>query len=467
MRAILFVATRTFVLLLAIIPAAAYADTLSDLRTAVDGLKVDYEQRIQLLEQRIAQLEVAATQAPAEPAAAAAPPAATAATQTPARSNGNAFNPALSLILAGTYSNLSHDPANFQIAGFIPGSNEAGPGARGFNLGESELTIAANVDPYFFGNVTASVSGDNSISIEEAYFRTTALTHGWTLKGGRYFSGLGYLNSLHAHAWDFVDQPLAYQALLGTQYAQDGAQLKWLAPTDTLIEVGVEAGSGRNFPGAARTANGLNAATGFIHLGGDAGDSASWRAGLSLLQTHAENRRYLATDGADVAVSNAFSGDSKTWAADFIWKWAPHGNSTRRQLKLQGEYLRRTESGSIIFDADARALTGAYRSQQSGWYLQSVYQFRPRWRVGLRYDSLDSGTTRIGALPGGVTTSFAFPHLQAATPTRTTVMLDFSPSEFSRLRTQFAQDRSGRGTADHQFYLQYLFSVGAHGAHNF
>jgi hypothetical protein len=85
----------------------------------------------------------------------------------------------------------------------------------GFNLGESELTIAANVDSYFFGDLTASVSGDNEISIEEAYFRTTALTHGLTIKGGRFFSGLDYLNDVHARAWDFVDQPLVYQALPG------------------------------------------------------------------------------------------------------------------------------------------------------------------------------------------------------------------------------------------------------------
>ena len=46
---------------------------------------------------------------------------------------------------------------------------------------------------------------------------TYNLGEGLTLKGGRFYSGVGYLNSQHAHRWDFVDNPLAYQAFLGQQ----------------------------------------------------------------------------------------------------------------------------------------------------------------------------------------------------------------------------------------------------------
>ncbi len=456
-------AVRALAPLLLAMSSPVFADPLGDLRAELEALKASNALRIEQLEQRIAQLEATAATARSEP-----PSVAPAMPSARAASGGaNAFNPAVSLILAGTYRNLSADPADYRIAGFVPGGSEVGPGARGFDLGESELTLAANVDPYFFGNLTAAVSGNNEISVEEAFFRTTALTRGFTIKGGRFFSGLGYLNAVHAHAWDFVDQPLAYQALLGNQYAQDGAQLKWLAPTDLFLEVGLEAGSGLNFPGTTRTANGVNASSGFVHVGDDLGDSASWRSGLSLLRSNAENRSYLSTDGAGVPVSNAFTGNTHTWVADFILKWAPHGNSTERQLKLQGEYLRRTETGTLTFDTDVRALPGAYHSQQTGWYLQGVYQFRPRWRAGLRYDSLDSGDTRIATLPGGVLPGFAFPELRSTTPKRTSVMLDWNPSEFSRLRAQFAWDQARLHASDQQLFLQYLYSLGAHGAHKF
>ena len=68
----------------------------------------------------------------------------------PATSAGRAltaFNPAISVILAGNYAHLSEDPESYAIAGFIPSGDEIGPGERSFNVGESELTFSANVDP--------------------------------------------------------------------------------------------------------------------------------------------------------------------------------------------------------------------------------------------------------------------------------------------------------------------------------
>jgi hypothetical protein len=46
-------------------------------------------------------------------------------------------------------------------------------------------------------------------------------------------------------------------------------------------------------------------------------------------------------------------------------------------------------------------------------------------------------------------------------------MLDWSPTEFSRLRLQFARDKSRAGSADDQLYLQYIMSMGTHAAHAF
>lgn len=53
------------------------------------------------------------------------------------------------------------------------------------------------------------------------------------------------------------------------------------------------------------------------------------------------------------------------------------------------------------------------------------------------------------------------------TPTRTTIMFDYSPSEFSRMRMQLAQDNSRQGLTDTQFFMQYIMSLGAHGVHKF
>ncbi|HYL71191.1 MAG TPA: hypothetical protein VEY89_07820, partial [Candidatus Dormibacteraeota bacterium] len=163
-----------------------------------------------------------------------------------------------------------------------------------------------------------------------------------------------------------------------------------------------------------------------------------------------------------------FGGTSRTWIIDGTLKWAPHGDPTHHQFKLQGEWMRRTEDGELAFDVTGRDLVGGYHSQQSGWYLQAVYEFIQRWRAGIRYDSLSAGTPYLGLVSAGVLPPGAFPTLAAASPERTTVMVDWSLSEFSRLRAQYALDEARAAhERDRQLLLQYIFSIGAHGAHKF
>lgn len=442
---------------------AGSADDPVTLRSELAKLKADYATRIEALEARIALLEAAAAhpQPLPEPEPPSPPPP-------DARGGATAFNPAISLIIGGGYSHTSRAPHDWQLAGFMPSGGEVGPGERSFNLGESELTLSANVDPYFSATMTAALSGEGDIEVEEAFFRTLALPAGFTAKGGRFFSGLGYLNEVHAHAWDFADQPLVYQALFGNQMVQDGLQVKWLAPTDLFVEFGAEAGNGNAFPGTHRDRNGLSARVLFAHIGGDLGASTSWRAGGAWLDQRAEHRSYDDTNALGDPVVGAFTGKSQTWVVDAVLKWAPNGDATRRQLKVQGEYMRRRESGELAYDVDSLDLAGLYRSDQSGWYLQTVYQFTPRWRVGARYDALDSGRPRIALIADGTLPAGAFPLLRGADPDRMTLMLDWNPSEFTRLRAQYAwDDARDEGPRDRQFRLQYLFGIGAHGAHKY
>lgn len=436
---------------------AAQATTNDDLRTIreqIRQLKESYEQRIAQLEQRLQQAEAnskAATQTPA---------AAPQATHSVA-SGDSAFNPAVSLILSGTYGNLQRDPA-VAPTGFAMSANNSGH-TQGFSLKESELGIAASIDPQFRGMVTVALAQYGGVSVENAFVQTTALGAGFNLKFGRFFSGIGYLNEQHAHAWDFVDQPLVYRTLWDNQLGEDGVQLKWLAPAGTFVELGAELGRGRGFPGSDRQKNGLGAGALFAHVGDDIGASHSWRAGLSLHQTRRDNAASSnVPDKSGNLVSNSFSGDSKTAGLDFVWKYAPNGNSTLTNFKLQGEYFRRRESGRLSYDLGGANVADSYANTQSGWYLQSVYQFVPRWRAGLRYDGLASGTANIGALnAANVIGDYGY------TPWRGTLMLDYSPSEFSRLRVQFAHDQSRQHLPDNQLFVQYVMSLGAHGAHQF
>ena len=138
---------------------------LAQIREQIKQMKESYEARIQSLEKRLQQAESTAGNAldKAGKAEEKAVQAAAAPTASPSASAG-AFNPEMSLILSGTYANLSQDPANYRIGGFLPNGGEIGPGQRGFSLGESELAIAANIDPYLRGQFTLAVTPENTVA---------------------------------------------------------------------------------------------------------------------------------------------------------------------------------------------------------------------------------------------------------------------------------------------------------------
>ena len=467
--------TFAFAVVAALASNTALADDpeLAHLREEMKQLQRNYEERMQALEKRLTQAEARAARAESSAEQAAGQAAKTVAASS--RPSGeNAFNPAISLIMQGTWARTSQDPNNFFISGFVPSGGEVGPPKRSFGVGETELTFSANIDPYFRGVAIASLTPDNSVEVEEAYFQTLALPGGFTLRGGRFLSGIGYLNEIHQHAWDFQDAPLAYKAFLGGRYVQDGLQLRWVAPAPIFVEVGGEIASGESFPGNDRNKNGAGSFSLFAHLGGDIGESYAWRGGVSYLRTSARNRAFEDRDSVGNTVINSFDGRARVWIVDGVLKWAPNGNSTQRNVKLQAEYFRSDQDGALTFDDSAAgaprfgALTDSFRSRQSGWYAQAVWQFMPRWRLAYRYDALRYGDVGIGVVTNGLGPATAdFGQLSPYNPSRNTAMVDFSPSEFSRLRLQFAQDKSRMGATDNQVLLQYLHSLGPHGAHRF
>lgn len=411
-------------------PLTAHASVEDDLH--------DLREQMQQLEKRLQQTEQAAQASPRT------------------ASNEGAFNPAISLILSGTYGSLEKNP-DLPATGFTLLPNKHGY-SKSFNLKESELGISANIDPQFRGVATFAIAPEGGISAENAYVQTSALGNGFNFKMGRFFSGLGYLNEQHAHAWDFVDQPLVYRVFWDNQLGEDGLQLKWLAATETLLELGAEVGRGRGYPGSDRKDNnGAGADVIYLHIGDDIGANQSWRVGISQHQT----KRVDATADA-FDVKNTYYGESQTRGVDVVWKYAPNGNTSKASFKLQGEYFQRKENGRLTYDTAGSNLTDVYNVTQSGWYVQGVYQFMPRWRAGLRYDQLNSGNAEVGAsIAANVSSSYNY------TPTRSTLMIDYSPSEFSRLRLQLAQDQSRQGLSDNQLFMQYVMSLGAHGAHSF
>ncbi len=356
-------------------------------------------------------------------------------------------NPNISLVL-NTFAYTSNLGREELAIRNIPGYTKAGiENRKGFNLDSAELFLFSPVDPYFNLYATIPVTEDGA-EVEEAYFLTTSLPYGLQLRSGKFKSSFGRINSQHPHAWDFVDIPLAYKVFSGPEgITEKGAQFTYLPPLPFYALLGAEVLQGENdilFGTDAEA--GPHAYTFFAKASFDLTDNSTILFGPSVM-TGTTKTNSLADD-------TEFRGTSTLYGLEFTYKWKP---SKTKGLTVQSEYLYRKQDGDLE-DAIAATIEPLRRSQD-GLYLQSIYQFG-RWRLGARYDGLDLFNKDFTL--AGVSPDFG------NKPWRASGMIDFSPTEFSLIRLQYNHDESGRdGKTNHEWFLQFVMGIGAHGAHPF
>jgi len=310
------------------------------------------------------------------------------------QASSNSFNPAISVILEGVYASYKNDPENYELPGYALGG-EAGLAPEGFSLGHSEIILSNNIDDKFYGQFTLAIAdhdGETVVELEEAFFETLSLGYGFTVRGGRFYSGIGYLNQQHQHAWDFYDAPLIYRGLFGEQYLDDGLRMSYVAPTDLYLELGTEVFAGGKYP-AGGEHSGTGSWTAFLNVGGDVGVSHSWQSGVSYWSADNIEREYGGHDHGGVGEVPLFEGDSDIVGFNAVYKWAPNGNYLEQNVKLQFEYFSRDEQGALTLLNSSPLETSTLNSRQDGWYAQAVWQFVRTWSVGVRYDMVDSDNT--------------------------------------------------------------------------
>ena len=171
-------------------PSPVYADDLAELKGEIHQMRTEYEQRIQQLEKRLAQAEKIANDTVRTDT--------TTVKTNPATNsrNANSFNPAISMVLNSQFSNYSQETDDYELSGFSL-QGESGLATKGFSLGESEMTLSASVDQLLFAQTTLALhddEGTTEVNIEEAFIETLALSNGLTIRAGRFFSPIGYLN---------------------------------------------------------------------------------------------------------------------------------------------------------------------------------------------------------------------------------------------------------------------------------
>jgi hypothetical protein len=385
----------------------------------------------------------------------------------------NRFNPDLSLIadfaLVGT-SLGDRSAKTLTVPGFIDQADR-GDKLRGINFNYLELAMSAAVDPYFdfFGVVTFDPSG---VEVEEAYVDTRQLPFGFQLRMGKFFSSFGRLNGMHQHVWDFYDQPLVYEAFMGVEgWKNPGLRVSWTAPVDFLVQLTFEVfqGVSADSPLFNATAYDLTAANGTnlsskapfvpaLYVGSaktsfDSGNHV-FLLGASAMYGHSTQARIegMSTDMAFSAPATML------YDGELTYKYLL---SSYRSLTWQSEYLGRVSSGDLALASDG--LIHAADKKQGGFYSQLIWRFDEpgQWRVGARFDLLTQNSFTVDGVGQSLDNMLA----------RYTTMLEFSPSEFSRFRLQYAYDRSrfldGLPKPIHEVLLQVNIAVGPHGAHSF
>lgn len=342
----------------------------------------------------------------------------------------------------------------------VPGLETGGhdPAQRGFTLQNLEFVFDGAVDPYFRGqaNVVVQITpdGETNVELEEAYATTTSLPHNLQVKVGQYFTEFGRINPTHPHSWDFVDQPLVSGRMFGGDGLRSvGARVSWLMPLPFFSEISLSVQNARG-----ETATSFGGVAGDTVFGRTL-DPAVVKTGSDLLYVPRYAASFDLTDtqtlvvGASAALGPNGTGagaDTTIRGVDAYWKW----KSARAQkgfpfVKVQAEAMSRR------YDAAATPELPAATFRDHGGYGQIVWGVKPMWTVGVRYDTVGGD---VGDDP-----------LDAAFLARRRASLEATwyPTEYSKLRLQFAHDdRDGLRDA-RSAWLQFEFLLGAHAAHKF
>jgi hypothetical protein len=384
---------------------------------------------------------------------------------------GRAFNPAISIIPDANYymdnrrgraSTLIRQADGFAVAeDEDPATTDP---ERGFNLREVEAAFAGTIDPYFDVWATVVLQRD-SIQAEEAYVQTRRFIPGLQLRFGKFLSGIGYINRQHPHQWDFFDQALPYEAILGGGIADTGVQATWLPPLPVYLLLGFEALQGdtprlasyveRDRPDLFEERAGPRLLTGFLRVSPDIGFSNAVQLGVS----YARSRAHQEVIDAGDLVDDGREGPAWLAGADIVWRHESGRAYGHRNATLQAEYLFRRMTLDRVTAMQGADAIPTRESTQDGLYAQLIYGVVPRWTVGGRFDVIGLRNRIADAVPADFDATIRY-----------TVNATFDPTEFSRIRTQYSHARvrsGGLAVPAHQFSVQVQMSLGAHGAHRF
>jgi hypothetical protein len=414
-------------------------EELERLRREFESVRDTYGARLTALESKLAQLQ-GAPATPGQPPA--APPPTTQPGQqpptAPAAAGGEvavppgasgAGGPQGTLPVYGNISALSKifNPDIAVIGNFLGamGENTVNPQPT-FSLNEAEASLQAIVDPYARADFFLAFSPEG-VEIEEGYLTLTSLPGGLLAKVGKFKEQFGKVNTLHAHNLPWVDTPLVMTNLLG---GEEGLSDSGISVSKLILNPLF-----------------FLEATGEVYQGSSGVFTSHERSNVSWLGRLRGYRDLSESTNLDVGTSFAYGSNdigsnfhTRLFGVDATIRYRP----LRRAIYKR--FLGRTE---LFWSRREQPSFDDGTQSAFGYYVSGDYQFARRWFAGARYDWSERAINAS---------------LEDKGPS---LLLTYWPSEFSQIRGQYRHIRFGEGVSANEFLFQFLFSIGAHGAHSF
>lgn len=327
----------------------------------------------------------------------------------------NRFNPAISVNVLLLARAVSTEPVDEHDE--VPHDSELEEHEHsshsGLTVQESEIQLAAFVDPYLKADVTLSQGHRFSagFELEEASFRALRTPRGFGFRLGKLKAPFGRHNLLHTHGFPFVEAPWIVEEIFGEEgLVEVGVELSVLLPTSWYSEA------------LFGVFNGDNETLFYSERVRDLGYVARWH---HLFDLHP-------TTTLDVGVSGVLGKKEESFSrvvgGDLRVKYQPL-SAVQGKTILQGEYLR------------AQIPT---KGTVHGGYTLAQYQFSRRWWLQGGFDWVTS--------PDGSNKRF-----RAA--------LVFVPTEFSSWKLQYNANRHVDEDVSHEILFQLNATIGTHPAH--
>jgi len=413
---------------LLILPGLALAQTADDTQAKLRAL----EDRIIALEGEIRALKAA--QAANPPAESAAKPAEQAATTTaPAAAQQPTPVVATSTyatplpVYGGSSAAAKILNPDISVIGDFVGAAGRDPNRSvpTLQMHESEVGLQAIIDPYARGDFFLSF-GEQGVDLEEGYITFTSLPGGFVTKVGKMRSSFGVVNTLHSHNLPWIDHPLVSESLAGGEegIGDAGVSVSRIlpAPKGIFLEATTQLYRGDVGEVFHSTRRGDVLAVGRLRGYGDLSESTNLDLGFSYARGHND-------------VGTAFR--TQLFGVDATLRWKP----LRRAI--YHNFLTRTE----LIWSQRQELASVQTA--FGFYTSADYRLNRRWTFGGRYDRSERAQNAL------LTDSGFSP------------VLTYWPSEFSQIRGQYRFTRYPDGRSGNDLLFQFLFVLGAHGAHPF